>query len=198
MKTILKLIAATYLIIIFTWGCAGRNFVRPQTDSLSVGKTTYEDVISQFGQPYREGTQLKNEINIKTISYAYSNAAGTPMFDGVTPGRSVGFSFMDDILVGHVFNSSYKEDSSYFDDMKINQIKKGETTKAEVIKLLGDRYGEYIYPLIEKKNEKALVYQYTQVKGSAFNLKFYFKTLIVTLDQNGIVSDVNLNSSGQK
>lgn len=198
MKTILKLIAATYLIFIFTWGCAGRNFVRPKPDSLSLGNTTYEDVISQFGQPYREGTQLKNEIYLKTISYAYSTAGGTPMFDGVTPGRSVGFSFMDDILVGHVFNSSYKEDSSYFDDTKINQIKKGETTKAEVIKLLGDRYGEYIYPLIEKKNEKALVYQYTQVKGSAFNLKIYIKTLIVTLDQNAIVSDVNLNSSGQK
>jgi hypothetical protein len=198
MKTILKLITATYLISIFTWGCAGRNFVRPQPNSLSLGKTAYGDVIGQFGQPYREGTQLKNDINLKTISYAYSTAGGTPMFDGVTPGRSVGFSFMDDILVGHVFNSSYKEDSSYFDDTKINQIKKGETTKADVIGLLGDRYGEYIYPLIERKDEKALVYLYTQVKGSAFNLKFYTKTLIVTLDQNGIVSDVNLNSSGEK
>ena len=105
---------------------------------------------------------------------------------------------MDNILVGHEFTSSYKDDSTFFDDSKISQMKKGETNKAKVIGLFGDRFGEYIYPLLEKKDEKALVYLYHQTKGSAFNLKFYKKILIVTFDQNGIVSDVNLISSGQK
>jgi hypothetical protein len=58
--------------------------------------------------------------------------------------------------------------------------------------------GEFVYPLVESANEKAKVYLFSQAKGSAFSMKFYQKLLILTHDENGIVTEVNYTSSGTK
>ncbi|MCP4367035.1 MAG: hypothetical protein GY797_02805 [Deltaproteobacteria bacterium] len=100
--------------------------------------------------------------------------------------------------MGHEFTSSYKDDNTYFEDSKINQIKKGATARSQVIQIMGENYGKYIFPLIKEKDEKALVYIYSQAKGSAFNLKFYEKFLIISYGKNDIVTDINFSSSGQK
>ena len=120
------------------------------------------------------------------------------MFGGVTPARALGFYFLKNILVGHEFTSSYSGDNTYFEDSKVNQIKKETATRSQVIQIMGKDYGEYIYPLIKEKDENALVYMYSQAKGSAFNLKFYLKVLIVSFDKNDIVTDINFSSSGQR
>ncbi len=184
-------------IVILVSACAGRNFVKPNPETLSVGKTTYEEIISRFGKPYREGSVLKNDNQLKTLTYTYASG-GSSLFGGVTPARALGFYFLKDILVGHEFTSSYTDDNTYFEDSKIDQIKKGTTTRSQVIQIIGNDYGKYIYPLIKEKDEKALVYLYSQTKGSSFNLKFYQKLLIVSFDKTNIVTDINFTSSGQK
>ena len=193
MENKVKLILA-FFVIIFITSCAGRNFVRPESESLVLSKTTYQEIINRFGSPYQEGTALKNEKTVKTISYAYATAGGSPLFDGVTAARAMGYYFSDNILVGYEFTSSFKEDNSYFDENKINQIKKGESTRNNVIELIGKPSGMYIFPLIKNNEDNALVYLYSHAKG----FKFYQQLLVVSFDNNGLVSDVNFTSSGQK
>jgi hypothetical protein len=198
MSKIIKLSLSIFVVILIAACAAGRNFVRPKPESLILGKTTYDEIIQRFGKPYTEGTQVKNGITLKTVGYAYSKVGGPALFEGVTPGRGMGFSFLDNVVVGHEFTSSYRDDNSYFDDSKVGQIKKGETTRNKVIELMGRTGGMYVYPLIKGKDEKALVYLYTHTKGSIFDLKVFQKLLVVSFNDTDIVTDINFTSSGQK
>jgi hypothetical protein len=137
---ILFLAAAMFLVS----GCAGRDFVRPKPDALALGKTSYDEIIRQFGDPYRKGSALKEGQTVTSIAYAYASATGTSGFGGVTPARSMGFYFVDNILVGYEFTSSYKEDLTDFDETKITQIRNGETKRAEVERLLGQAPGGHL------------------------------------------------------
>jgi hypothetical protein len=189
------LIAA--ILLLATAGCAGQAFVRPQPDSLILGKTTETDVRQRFGDPYREGAMNKNGEPITRLSYAHAAGAAS-LVGGVTPARGQGFYFWNAVLVGHDFASSFDEDKTDFDAGKVPQIKKGETTEAEVLAVLGKPQGAYAYPLIKDRGERAIVYLYSQTKGSAFNLKFYNQLLVVTVDANALVKDVEFTSSGQR
>ena len=186
-------IASAVIVILFLASCAGTNFVKPQPESLSLKRTTYQEIIDQFGKPYREGTKLTNESMIKTITYAYSSVGGTALYKGVTPARAIAFHFLDDLLVGYEFTSSFKKDNSDFDDSKIALIKKGKTTHDQVVSLLGEPEGIYVYPLIEDRENKAMVYMYNHFKR--YNV--YQKVLIVSMKAD-TVADVDFTTSGNK
>ncbi len=203
MRTTAKGLLALGLALLVT-GCAGRDFVRPSADSLQLGKTTYTEIVARFGSPYREGTMLKNEQNVKTITYAYATKIGeSAAVSGVTGARSTAFYFVDLVLVGHEFTSSFEKDQTNFDETKISQIKKGETTQAQVTGLMGPPTGGYVFPLVRQKNEKGLVYLYvqTRVEQAPFvptKIKTYRKALVVSIGENGVVTDVEFNASGEK
>jgi len=186
---------ASILLLVAT-GCAGKDFVRPQPESLTLGKTTETEIRQRLGSPYREGTQVKNGETMKTLSYAYATGASS-LAGGVTPARGQGFYFWDGVLVGHDFTSSFDQDRTDFDVSKVRQIKKGETTEAGVVTLLGRPQGMYSHPLIPDKGDRAIVYLYHQTKGSAFNLKFYQQLLVVTFDSTGLVKDSQFTSAGE-
>jgi hypothetical protein len=179
-------------------GCAGRDFVRPAPGSLVVGQTTQDEVWQRFGSPYTEGSLVKNGIMLRTLTYAFSAAGGTPLVAGVTPARSLGLYFSGHVLVGHEFVSSYAEDHTDFDESRIGQIRRGETTRAGVIELIGEPAGFYIYPLVRNRGDSGLVYAYAQTRGPAVNPTFYQKFLIVAIGPDGRVTDVDFTSSGQK
>ncbi len=146
---------------------------------------------------------LKNERTVKTISYAYSTKLGeSAAVSGVTPVRATGFYFVDLVLVGHEFTSSFEKDHTNFDETKITQIKKGETTQAQVIALMGQSTGSYIFPLVQRNDEKGLVYLYTQTRVEhipfAPKIRQYRKVLVVSVGENGVVTDVTFNASGEK
>ncbi len=178
-------------------GCAvGTNFARPQSDALTLGQTTYEQVLQQFGTSYKEGSTLINEVTLKTLTYSYASAGGASLVGGVTPGRSIGFFFRDNVLVGYQFVSSFREDHTDFDESRVKDIRKGETTEAQVLAMLGPPAGFVRYPIVKEETHRGLVYIYSQVKGSAFNLKFHAKRLVVALDPTGTVADVQFESTG--
>ena len=184
-------------LVLAAAGCAGRDFVRPPTESLVLGKTTEMEIRQRFGKPYREGTTVKNGATIKTFGYAYAEGAAS-LAGGVTPARGQGFYFLNGVLVGHDFTSSFSDDKTDFDGAKAQQITKGQSTEGSVIGLLGRPRGVYLYPLVKDRTDRGLVYLYQQTRGSAFNLKFYNQRLVVTLDDTGIVKDVELVSSGER
>jgi hypothetical protein len=195
----MKRVSITVFIAVFLTACAaGTDFKRIEINQLTYGSDTPETIKQKLGKPYNEGTITKNEKQFKTMSYAYASGRGSAAYQGVTPGRSQGFYFFQNELVGHEFTSSWEVDSTDFDESQISEIKKGNTTIQEVIGLLGSPNGEYIFPLATNETEKAKVYLYSQVKGSAFSMKFYRKVLIVTHDENGIITEVDYVSSGER
>ncbi|WP_139167117.1 outer membrane protein assembly factor BamE [Chromobacterium sphagni] len=194
-KTILtlSLLAATMLS-----GCAGTNFKRPDAGALTLGQSTAADVARVMGEPQQSGEAMKNDQTIKLARYAYASTSGAARYPGVTPARAMVFSTFKDVLVGEEFNSSFAEDATDFDEGKVSALRKGATTRSEVIALLGKPSGEAIYPIIKSKTGKGVVYAYTHVTGTVFNMKLYSKLLVVSFDERDVVSDVEYSSSGSK
>lgn len=189
----LRCLLVTSAITAF-FGCAGTDFVRPDSKDLRNGQTTYAQVVARMGQPRQEGSVIKNDKTIKTASYAYASIGGKPLREGVTAARAIGFYFYNDTLVGHEFISSWAEDNTDFDEGKIKDIIKGKTTRAEVVQLLGKPSGYYIYPLIKVSTGEAAVYAYSQVRG----FTPFHKLLVVTFDAAGVVTEVEFTSAGKK
>lgn len=179
-------------------GCAGTNFKRPEAQDLSLGKSTTADISRVMGTPGQTGEGLKNEMKIKTARYAYAEGAGTGKYPGVVPARAMVFSTHNDTLVGQEFVSSFPQDATDFDESKAASIVKGRSTRAQVLATLGKPNGEAIYPLIKNKGDNAVVYSYVHAKGSAFNMKFYSKALVISFGPNDVVSDVEYTSAGEK
>ncbi|MES9961034.1 MAG: hypothetical protein ABW089_11400 [Sedimenticola sp.] len=181
------------IVAVLLSACAGRDFVRPDETSLRLNETTYQEILDRFGKPFNEGTQLKNEKNVKIISYAYASIGGKANSPGITPARAASFYFSDDLLAGYEFISSYKMDNSDFDETRIEQLKKGETTREQVIALIGKPAGRYVHPLIKEKDGYAMIYAY----GEAFGFEFFMKQLTVSINDN-VVTDVEYTTSGKK
>jgi outer membrane protein assembly factor BamE (lipoprotein component of BamABCDE complex) len=179
-------------------GCAGTDFVRPDPASFVLGKTTQGEVLHRMGKPYQTGTLEKNGKTMQFASYAYAHAGGEALYGGVTAARSQGFYFLDGVLVGTEFSSSFKSDGTDFDETRLAQLEKGKSTRADVIRLLGPAGGNYIAPLTNGPADGALVYIYSQTKGSAFNLRFYQKTLVVSHDESGVITDIQFTAQGSK
>jgi hypothetical protein len=186
------LLAAMLVMLV---GCAGTNFVRPNSDTLKLGQTTYEQIVQQFGKPRREGTILKNDKTVKAISYAYAALGGEPLHAGVVAARGIDFYFFNDALVGYAFISSWKEDNTDFDETKLSAITKGQSTREEAIALLGKPGGWYKDPLVKSSASEAAAYIYVE---AYLNRKLLRKSLVVSFDQGGVVSGVEFTSSGSQ
>jgi hypothetical protein len=192
-----RLLGALALVLVALGGCAGRDFTRPPADTLTLGKTTEQEIRQRFGDPYRQGTVVRNGETMKSLSYGYASGAAS-LAGGITPSRGMGFYLWHDTLVGHEFTSSFDTDTTDFDATKVPQIRKGETTESGVTTLLGSPHGTYIYPMIPDKAARGLIYLYAQTRGSAFSLKFYQQLLVVTIGPTGVVTEVQLTASGER
>lgn len=178
---------------------AGRDFARPGPADLVLGKATSVELTQRLGStPQQQGTSQKNGEEVTSMSYAYAHGGQAPLVAGVTPSRGINLHFQKGILVGHEFLSSFAADASDFDETKVSQLQKGKTTRVEVEGVMGKPTGEYIFPMIKDPTGSGLFYGYTQVKGSAFNMKLHRKILIVTLDKAGVVSDIDLQVNGER
>jgi outer membrane protein assembly factor BamE (lipoprotein component of BamABCDE complex) len=197
MKNHLKRLIVAISIVILA-GCAGANFKRPEPGALEVGKSTASQVSQIMGSPARTGESLRNGEKLKVMSYAHAEAAGAGKYPGVVPARAMTFTTHNDRLVADEFISSFSTDATDFDDSKMSGIVKGKTTRDEVVALLGKPNGNAIYPYIKINGESASIYSYTHVKGNVFNMKLYSKRLVVSFDPQGIVSDIEFTSSGEK
>ena len=197
MRLTLQNLFAACLVAVLS-GCAGTDFVRPDMEAMKNGQASYGQVMARMGPPRSEGSATKNEKTVKTATYAYASVGGKPLRAGVTPARAASFYFYNDTLVGHEFISSWAEDNTDFDEGKIGDIVKGKTTRTGLAQLLGKPAGSYIYPMIKATTGDAAVYLYAETSGTAFNLKFFRKVLVVTFDAAGIVSDVDFSSSGNR
>lgn len=193
----IRLIAFISVLIVL-YGCsAGKDFIRPSQDYFKLGVTSYPQVVQQLGEPSLLRSMLKNEKTIKAIAYSYSSVINDDLDSNAIPTRVMSYLFFDDILVGEEFISSFKSDSSYFDDEKINEISKYKTTRSEVIKLFGRPSCYYIYPMNKDIHRESIGYIYGVSTKEPFNeIKYFNKTLIISFSDKDIVSDVSFTSIG--
>jgi hypothetical protein len=189
-------LAAAFLLL---GGCAGKNFVKPDSAEFKLGETTYSQVVNKLGEPRSTGELVKNGETIKTISYAYATTGGEPLQAGVIPARAMGYYFNRDVLVGKEFISSFKSDHSNFDEKKVPAIEKGKTTRSEVVRILGRPYDAFVKPMVKETSGEAIGYSYSATSGSAFTgLKFSRKVLRVAFDKDDKVLEVDYVTSGSK
>ncbi len=187
------------LLISGLLGCAGKDFVRPGSEDFKLGQTTYSQVVQRMGEPRRAADILKNGKNVKAVTYVYASTGGEPLEAGVTAARGLTYYFYNDTLIGQEFISSFKSDNSNFDEKRVEDIKKGQTTRADAIKLLGEPTATFIPPMVKETSGEAIGYTYQAVRGGLFSgIKNSVKVLRISFDDKGFVSDIDYTSSDNK
>jgi len=187
------------VLLVALVGCAGKDFVRPGPDAFRLGETSYSQVVRQLGEPRKSGDVLKNEKTVKSITYVYASSASEPSEAGVIPARGLTYYFYEDTLVGQEFLSSFKADSSNFDETRVESIRKGETTRAQVIQTLGPPTASFVPPMAKSSAGETIGYGYTATRGGLFSgFKVFVKALRVSFDDRGLVSDVDYSSAGNR
>jgi hypothetical protein len=198
MKTLLRYFL-TVLLISALFGCAGRDFVRPSAEDYKLGQTTYAQVVQRMGEPRRTSDLLTNGKGVKAITYAYASKGGEPLEADVTPARVQAYYFYNDALVGRAFISSFKIDNTDFDEKRVESIRKGQSTHADVVALLGQPTASFIAPMVKETSGEAIGYTYEAIRGGLFSgIKAHIKSLRISFDDNGRVSDVEFTSSDNK
>jgi len=202
-------LAILITLVIFLAACSsGRNIMAPQPSSLTIGQTTSAEIIQRFGKPFFKGKTNGDGEEIHHIGYGYSSSLEKAAFESVVPFRGLTFYCIDDILVGYYFTSSFMNDSTYFEPIKVKQVKKGITTRDQVINLFGTSYGEFtlskFLPNLKKfekdlKDEegKGIWYFYAQIKRRGSSDIHYNQHLVVTFNKEDIVSNILFDSEGR-
>jgi outer membrane protein assembly factor BamE (lipoprotein component of BamABCDE complex) len=190
----LRMVLVAVLSVSLLGGCAvGRDFVRPPSAALKLRQTTLDQVTAMMGPPILEGSDVLNGKTVKTVTYAASG--GTPAQGDGAGARAMAFYFFNGALVGYEFVSNRTEDSTDFNDRKLNNIQKGVTTRDQVHQFLGQPCGYRVYPLIDNGDDEAEVYAFASASGIGFGRKVSRKSLQVTFNPAGVVEDVKFNSS---
>jgi hypothetical protein len=200
MKKIKRNVALIFIALLASncVGTSGVNFERVKEDTISLGVSTYDDIVNRMGDSFEEDVYKKNNKQFKLIGYTYSSTGGAATSKRVIAGRQQMFYFYKDILVGHQFTSSWQVDHTDFDETKVEQINKGESTKEDVINLLGRPSGKLIYPLSKNKGEEILIYSYYEGRQYAYTIEFFQKYLQVECDQMGTVTEIEYTETGNK
>jgi hypothetical protein len=127
---------------------------------LSLGNSRYGDVVSLFGKPtFHDDNVTINHERVRTVDY-YTYRFPRTVQDN-SPHRYLHCTFFNDVLVGEEYNSSYQEDSTWFDADKAHTLLIGTSTRADVVAALGPPSGEILYPLARDKTGRGLVFWYT-------------------------------------
>ena len=182
-------VALLILIPLVILGCAGRDFTRPPPESLVLGRTTPDDIKRQLGSPYSTKTTTSNGKRIRTLHYTYAVAGSEAITGGLTTGRTMSFFFFESRLVGYQYLSSFPEDSTDFPAGRVGEIRKGRTTKQDIVDIFGPPHGIHVHPLVENREDRNVIYNYHESLGSAFAPVSQYKILVIQVDNEGIVRD---------
>ena len=160
----------------------GDEFARPTSTNVTLGVTTTEDVIRQFGDPGERSDGVAPKPTAEQLAAPRSPFDGVPVEGAITrfsyhqnykgwssvTNKGAFFIFWQGKLVVHEFVSDYADSSTRFDETKINQIKRGVTTKEQVIALLGEPAGRSIYPAIRDPGNLELGYFFVAINNGEF------------------------------
>ena len=168
----------------------GADFARPDPASFALGSTTEAEIRQRFGNPYGQTTSRVGDRVVTTLQYTYAEPR-----TGVIPARAMTYSFYDGRLVGFDYSSSFGSDETAFDEKVVKRIKRGETTRTEVLAIAGPPTGQFIYPTPQATvpGRRAYVYGYSRSERLApATLETANKVLTITFDDHDVVAELSL------
>ena len=168
----------------------GADFARPDPASFALGSTTEAEIRQRFGNPYGQTTSRVGDRVVTTLQYTYAEPR-----TGVIPARAMTYSFYEGRLVGFDYSSSFGADETAFDDKVVKRIKRGETTRTEVLAIAGPPTGQFIYPTPQATvpGRRAYVYGYSRSERLApATLETANKVLTIAFDDHDVVAELSL------
>jgi hypothetical protein len=199
---------ATYLFVFCLVGChAGHDFPTPTPENLVLGQSMRAEILRTYGRPTRESSAIlsstqteavtKGEFDMTPVSgafaslvYVYADRTGTVLVGAVSSVKAATFDFWNDTLIGYNFVSTFKDDAPNFDESKIAEIRKAQSTKAEVVQLFGPPSGRAVYPEVQHQGNEKYIYSYLRI-GRRERLT---KRLEILFGTDGVVLDYRFAS----
>lgn len=194
-------------------GCAGgQDFQRPQVASLTPGTTTEAEVVAAFGPPLEQQQTIAPIPTAEQLADVKSPFGGVPTAGtyrkinyhykesqafGVRSFKDLYFIFLDGKLIQYDYASNIPGASSKFDESQIANIKRGVTTRQQVIAMLGEPSGQSVYPMVRDKGVVLLSYTFIDFdNGEMFNRKndVIVSLLEVLIGADGKVTDFRSKS----
>jgi hypothetical protein len=187
-------------------GCVsvGHTFSYATASNLELGQLTLSDCRSVFGEkPSAVSQQINADGKYDIVRYTYAHANM-----GSARARTLILEFKDGKLNAYVYISSFAGELISVPVDKINQLKKGESTKADVLNLLGKPNGKALCPstLDDFKSRCAgnsEIWTWQSIGSlSTFGAAYggerpTVTTLFVTFDKTGVVNEIqSANASG--
>ena len=176
----------------------GRDFARPNMESMRSYNPNYDQIRSKYGKPWAERSITTNGKNVTQLSYGFGTNKVRPHKGDSVSTRTMEYYFYNNAMVGYNYFSSMEQDHTDFDDSKRNAIVNKRTTRAEVVALLGAPSGFRIYPMISATSGETAVYMYIDyTKDQNYKIST-IRNLLVTYDVAGVVQDVNYSTKTSK
>jgi hypothetical protein len=200
-------VAVIALLAATLWGCAvGRDFPQPANAGLVMGNTFKAQIVAKFGPPKSAKSETRT-LKIAdgapatanptlgrhdVLTYSFVNPSGQAS-SGVSPQRGATFHFWNDMLVAFSYTSSFSADSTDFSEAAVYQIKRGQSTEADVVRLLGPPSGRAIYPFTARPGDEVL--EYFNFEWNTGRGQHTARRLSVFLGTDLVVQDYRYDSS---
>jgi len=180
-----SLALAPMLLVTGKADAIGRDFKRPEPESLELGKTTSAEVIAKLGAAAGPLSTMKPQNEPEDLppglrrAAAISEAKGLLYYYSYGPGPNGGkdihskaltLVFWNDRLISHSYSSSVPGDITTYNESKLSSFVRGRTTRGDVVREMGRAGGEGIYPFIADQGNRTVSYSYhsTVLAGSYF------------------------------
>jgi hypothetical protein len=195
---------AVLCLVLLTAACGsvGRDFPTPANDEMTLGQMTPTEAFKRFGEPFRKSVVASSGGNLNVQTTDERPASLRPAaVEGVTQvwtyiytvssgSRSMLLTFWNDRLVFYNFASNFSDQSTNFEEGKVSEIRRGSTTYADVVALLGKPSGQGVFPVVATRGHRLVVYQ--SGKSNSQTRTMAFKRLELAVDARDVVVDYYL------
>ena len=186
--------------------------MQPALATIDVGGATLQQVRARYGEPRsqrswaRDDLELTKEVGtpfgaprvpgiMAELQYYYENRGESGATPGVEPSRSVRYWFWNDRLVGYQSTSSFKSDSTRFDESKVAAIRPWQSLRTDLIKLFGEPSGLRVFPLVPGEDQQVLTWFNFEYDTAARQSRV--QTLHVLVNNIGVVVDSRFTGSAK-
>lgn len=201
---------AAFAILLACGGCThtvGHQFASPDVMQAKLGETTKAEILAAYGEPrHLPEIPLPADQTQKTVTpfdpaeaeearsqLIYTFVQNDPELDGHgVASKAATFSFWNDTLVAIDFASSFAADSTDFDETKASALKKGISTKRDVVELLGTPSGRGVYPMIQARAGERYVYVFAKHDNAKHTV--LVKRLEILFESGDRVTDFRLDN----
>jgi len=133
-----------FLTPLLLCGCMsfGRKFSYESVSRLKLGELKSSECRVMYGAPYRVGTEKNKDGSFEKLVYHFSHSN----FFDVLSYRTLSLEFKDGILNAYDYLSTFNQDRTKVSFNEIEKIKIAQSTKSDVLNILGEPTGKALCP----------------------------------------------------